>query len=738
MELRESIDVDFSRYLLVLKRHWKPAAIVFLFIVLLSFVATKFLKPSYGASGKLLFRVPSFQVLGTNLLPSSSEGGDSGDLKSLVSTNNPISTQIEVISSPAILQKTIDTLKLKDKKGEPLEVSSLASAVTMKIIGGTDVLEISYKSPKAEEAAAVVNCIMNFYLEKDIKNNRNEAGTTRVFMSKQLPKNRSAVHDAEIALRRFREENDVTDLAEETKSTIAIIGSLEAEINNIQAQLADMTAQNTFLQQKIGLTSQEAIDVSTLSYSQAIQGILTQLNEINRQLAIERSRFSDNSPVIISLESKQANLQDLLQNQIRKTVFHATIFPSQSLQIGELRQKLIQDFLQVELQSSGMEKRLSSLYRSLYFYRRKMKRIPLLVQTQNELDQKLVVAQSTYQTILKKVQELKLAENRNTTSAQIISVATVPKKAISGTKIILLMAGFTMGLFFAATTILFLELRDKSLKTLKEIKELYGYTLIGMIPLLGKKVVKKDLRYLDTTMVTPYIVVRDEPYSLPSEMYRMIQANLRLLSTGKVPKTIVVTSAISQEGKSTVAANLAMVIAQLGRQVLLIDADMRLPYQHLLWQMKNISGLSNALAGQAEYGDIITSVIENLDVLTGGTRPPNPLALLDSKQMRTLIADCSVKYDFVIIDTPSVLIGADALTLSQMADGVLLVTRPGVIDFHGASAAKEMLKRSNCNILGLLINGVIEKNEANNYFYHPKEEYLTSQSMSRKKKISLR
>ncbi len=722
MESRETLDLDLNRYLLMLKRWWVPAATIFIATVMLSAVATRFIKPSYEAEGKLLFRIPSFKVVGSNLLPTTTEGGSTGDLKSLIASQNPINTQIEVISSPALLQKTIDKLQLKDQEGQPLTVKALQKSLILKIIGGTDVLRVTYASLNAEEAAAVVNTVMNVYVENDILTNRSEAASTRQFIARQLPKTQEAVDKAERELRIFKQKNRIADLTEETKSAVGIIGNLNNEINTVQAQLDEVNAQTNELRQKVNLSSQNAIAVSALSQSPAVQGILTQLQDIERQLASERSRFQDNNPAIINLEAKKANLRALLQQQISQTVGSNAQVPQNLLQIGELRQTLIQDFLQSEVQRFGLSQRLASLYNSRTNYQKRVQVIPQLIQNQRELERKLEVAESTYQTLLKKVQELQLVENTNTASSRIIAQALAPTDPVAGKKFLVLLLGVMLGLFLATTTVLFLGMRDRSLKTLREVRDIFRYTLLGIVPLSVKKV---RSRFSSAESITQKVAVRDMPYSLTSEMYRMIQANLKFLSSDKVLKTIVVTSAVPKEGKSTVSANLAAAIAQLGRKVLLIDADMRVPSQHHLWELTNAVGLSEVLVGQAEFNTAVSKVMDNLDVLTAGVRPPNPLALLDSKRMASLIDNCSSQsnYDFVIIDAPPLLLAADALTLSQMTDGILLVARPGVIDSNSANAAQEMLERSNYNVLGLVVNGIIDKNESSTYMYHGHEYF---------------
>jgi capsular exopolysaccharide synthesis family protein len=722
MESRESIDLDLNRYLLILKRSWLPATGIFAATVIVSAIATQLMKPSYEAEGKLLFRTPSFKVAGSNLSPNNTEGGDPGDLKSLLATQNPVNTQVEVVSSPTVLQQTIDKVGLKDQKGEPVEVETLQKSLSLQVVPGTDVLRIKYSSNDPEQAAAVVNTIMSFYLENDILTNRSEAAAARQFMAKQLPTTQAAVDNAEVALRIFRQKHHIADLSEETRSAIATIGNLDNEMNTVRAQLDEVNAQTNEMRQKVELNSQQAIAVSALSQSPAVQGVLAQLQDTDRQLAVEHSRFLDDNPVIINLEAKKANLKSLLQQQISQTVGNETQLPQNLLQIGELRQNLIQNFLQSEIQRFGLTKRLSSLSNSRSSYEQRLKLIPQLEQNQRELERKLEVAESTYQTLLKKVQELQLVENTNTPSSRIIAQALVPKKPALVKRNIILVLGVIFGLFLATTTVLFLAMRDKSLKTLKEVRDIFGYTLLGIVPLSVKKL---RSRYLNTESSSETIAVRDRPHSLTSEMYRMIQANLKFLSSDKVLKTIVVTSAVPKEGKSTVSANLAAAIAQLGHQVLLIDADMRVPSQHELWQRHNSVGLSEVLVGQAEFEVAVSKVIDNLDLLTAGARPLNPLALLDSKRMLSLIENFSSQYnyDFVIIDAPPLLLAADALTLSQMTDGILLVARPGVIDSNSASAAKEMLERSNYNVLGLVVNGIIDKNESSSHLYHDHEYF---------------
>ncbi|HLO83776.1 MAG TPA: polysaccharide biosynthesis tyrosine autokinase [Nostocaceae cyanobacterium] len=769
MQSRETFDVDFTRYTAALKRRWLTLVTIFSTTVTLSAVSTTLLKPPYEAEGKLLFKPPAFNVVGQSLLSSNSEGEN--DLRSLVSTQNPISTQMEVLTSVPVLEKTIQELKLKNKEGQLLKPEELQKSLNLKIIGGTDVLKITYTSKNAKEAAAIVNKLMNVYLENDIANSQMEAKATSKVLLKQLPQTERDYHVAEVELRRFREKYRVVDLAEESRSAVVVIANLNSQITNLQAELKRVTTQTNELQRKVALNSQQAIALSAISQSPGVQGVLKDLQDLNKQLATERSRFTENNPVIINLVAKKANLESLLQQEIQQTVGNSIQLPTEVLQVGELRQSLIKDFIQSEVQRLALITQINSLYNSQFSYQQRAKIIPKLIQNERELEQKVEAAKSTYQTLLKKLLELELAANKNAPNARIIALAEVPEKPLSGKKPLIIVLGVILGSFLSTTTVLVIEMRDISLKSLAEVREVFGYTLLGIIPLVTKtnhfyhqrnsekqeKTINPVVRLIgerispisrllpgfstrlynsatssqDTDTNAPEIIVRDAPESFTSEMYRIINANLKFLSSDKKLKVIVISSAVPKEGKSTVSANLATAISQLGRQVLLIDADMRLSSQHEIWQLTNIPGLSEILVGQAEFNSVVNRVLDNLDVLSAGVRPPNPLALLDSKRMATLIQDFGQKYDFVIIDAPPIILAADALVLSQMTDGILLVARPGVIDSASAVTAKEMLARSGQNVLGLLVNGINTKNEFNSYFYHAQEYFSQSSEENR-------
>ncbi|KHE67986.1 CpsD/CapB family tyrosine-protein kinase [Halobacillus sp. BBL2006] len=213
------------------------------------------------------------------------------------------------------------------------------------------------------------------------------------------------------------------------------------------------------------------------------------------------------------------------------------------------------------------------------------------------------------------------------------------------------------------------------------------------------------------------LIANDNPKSPISEQFRTIRTNLQFTSIDKDLETMLVTSASPSEGKSITTANTAVVFAQQGKKVLLIDADLRKPTIHYTFRTDNTYGLSNYLVGNRSIFDLVReSEIENLDILPCGPIPPNPSELLGSRKMEKFIREAKQSYDMVIFDTPPVLAVTDSQVLSRFVDGVMLVVRSKQTEQEAAHKAKELLLKSKANILGAVLNDKDIK--SSNYYYY--------------------
>ncbi|MEM7717128.1 MAG: polysaccharide biosynthesis tyrosine autokinase, partial [Cyanobacteria bacterium P01_A01_bin.68] len=330
---------------------------------------------------------------------------------------------------------------------------------------------------------------------------------------------------------------------------------------------------------------------------------------------------------------------------------------------------------------------------------------------------RLSVAQTDYENLITRQQEIELAEKQTIGNSRIIQSARIPTKTVlSKMTIMLAGGGVFVGLLLGIAAAFTVDLIDRSLKTIKEIEEFFGYTLIGLIPKFEPSSKSLDSNLIDDN-ISPRIIVASSPRTMIHEAYQMLQANLKFISHKEV-RTIVVTSSVVDEGKSEVSANLAAILAQSGKRVLLVDADMRQPNQHHLWGLINGGGLSNVIVGQDEFSRCYHQVNKYLSVLSAGVQPPNPSALIDSAAMDSLIQSLLPRYDYIIFDTPPLAGTPDAAVLGKMVDGVLLVARPRVVDSASATGAKSLLERSEAKILGIIANAVNVKQEPESYFYY--------------------
>ncbi len=724
--------IDLKQYWLILRRRWLPAALVTGGVIALTAAFTFLQKPIYQAEGKVLLRKESgLASLGGGGGNGEGGGGGLGVLAALTQKTNPISTEIEIIKSEPILRKTIQSLRLRDTDGKVLEQEAFLKLLSVTNTKDTDIIAIAYKNTDRQLAMTVVNRLIELYRIKNLESTRAQASAAYKFIQSQLPAREAEVKSYELAIREFKERSKVVSLPDEAKVSVESIGRIQESLTNFQGQLADSRSRATALRNQLGLTANQGFAVNALSQSPAVQKALTELQDVDRALASSTELQPDN-PKILALKDKQLGLQSFLKDKVGQVVSKPDGNTTLStIQAGETQQKVTETLIQTEVQRLGLENQVALLRQAQVAYRERVTVLPRLEQIQRELERKLAVAQTTYGALLKKLQEVSIAENQNVGNIETIAAAILPDKdkPVSPKILLNLAIGTVMGLLLGIGTALLLEALDTSVKTVKEAQDLFALTVLGTVPMLDAAE-QVNLKSLDRA--TPRLPVRDDPRSAVSEAYRMLQANLKFLSSDHPVRVITLTSSVPQEGKSTTSANLALVLAEMGHRVLIVDADLRRPSQHQIWELPNSVGLSNILVEPGKWSGVVRSENEQLDIITAGVIPPNPVRLIDSHRMVSLIEEWREIYDYVIIDAPPLAVASDALLIGQATDGVLVVARPGILNSASAEAAKAALdkasgteegKSGRVNILGLVLNGVIPENEPNSYYYYAAKDY---------------
>jgi capsular exopolysaccharide synthesis family protein len=702
-------EIDVQKYLLVLKRRWLIASGVFAVFATLGGINYFMQPPVYEGSGKLLFQSNQTSSL-------TGVGEKIGHLESIKREANPLDTQAIVMQSEPVMQDVIKTLNLKDKKGNPLSPDAIS--IKTEAIVGTDVLKVSYTSDNPKSAKAIVDQVMKSYIANNILSNRTQAIYAGAFIQKELPRAKAQLEKTAEALREFKLKNQILELAEETKASVKNISDVENELAKARSELADASAQEIQIRRQMNLPVDQAVDITSLSQIPGVQGLLAELQKVETQLAALKARYTETHPAVIDLESQEANINSLLQQQISQSLGYKAAIPAGKLQMGQIKQNLTSDFVRLQSQRLGLEKKVEALSAVIASYRQRADVMPNLEKQEGDLERGLSIAQKSYENLLTRQQEIQVAENQTVGNAQVVEYAKVaPSPAVQRKRFVITLGSGFVGLLLGVASAFFIDLIDRRLKTTKEAEALFGYTLLGLIPQFETNNTSTPL---DKSLekVSERIIVATSPRTVIHEAYQMLQANLKFISLDRKVSAIVVTSSISGEGKTEVAANLAAVMSLAGRRVLLVDADMRQPSQHHLWGLINSVGLSNVMVGENDFSKSVQRITSNLSVLTAGVMPPNPLALIDSERMTSFIDMLSQSYDYVIFDTPPLVGTADAAVLGNMVDGVLIVVRPGVVDSNTATAAKSLLARSEANILGIVANAVNVKHEPDNYFYY--------------------
>ncbi len=703
-----------NHYWRIIKRHRILGTTVLILVSALGIILTAQRNPVYEAQAKLKFRSSSFNSFLTD------NNQLINKLYRLINQDNFINTEIEVISSRPLIQKTIASLNRETETAQPIDVETFRNNLKLKKVGDTNILQIKYQDTDPVQATEAVNQLIVNYLAHNIAVNQEEAKVREQLIQEQLPQVEQKLQQTENAIRKIQEDTKILAPQEEAMTLATNLGVLQQKIAELQGQIAYVNVQSAYIRNKLGMDSKWAMVATTVSQSSEIQEALRQLQQLESQLAEARNRDPKADPLITKLKDKIALQKQLLQQKIQNLAGSQEIKLSQIRKFGSIQQNLTVELVKLEASSLGLKQQITYLLGLEKAQQEKANLLPQVLQQLQQLKRQLAVSQADYESLLQQIRNFDITKNPSLSNVRVVSYATVPKKPIRPNYIDYL-ASVGLGLLAATLIIALAEITDPSLKTIEEAKKFFGYPWLGIIPDTERlQLLNPEQLELDPSL--PRVIVRDYPAVSASESYRMLQSNIKFLITYKELKTIVVTSSVFQEGKSTVAANLACAMAQAGHKVLLVDGNLHHPIQHRIWDTTRDRGLSNIITEKADTRQVIQEIFPKLHLISSGIIPPSPATLLDSSRMKDVMDNWRKSYDFVIIDTPALDLAADAPILGRIADGVLLVVKPDNLNRSKASFAKEILLRSGQNVLGIVFNKINTQVEPKNYFYHALEE----------------
>ncbi len=577
-------------------------------------------------------------------------------------------------------------------------IGAVQDQISVKLGEGTSLIDISATSSDPHEAVRVANSVAEAFQEDNFATRSQQVRDAREFIERQLEEVGARLQESELELKNFKQSNRILLFPDETKESIRRLAAIEADLAGVQAAIGDTEEQMRLLAagRTVGRPGAQTADGA----DPALAKLYASLSE--------------------QLLQREALLVTLLpaHPQVRQL----------DNQIANVRQGL-QDALAARLQA--LRVRAGALQRGIAGLKREQATIPEAEIRLARMERDVKVSERLFSLLKEKHQEILIREKEQVAEISLVRPAilsltpvnppqAVPKAAVG------LVIGLVMGLVLAFVA----EALDTSIGAIDDVESFLDSPVLGVIPHLD---IRGELSEEGGPPVTldketeekyAFLISLFLPDSRAVEAIRALRTNLLFTGLEQELKTIMVTSATPMEGKTTVAINLAIVLAQLGKRTLLVEADLRNPFLHHAFGIPKEPGFTDVVIGSARLDEAVLTFsdfvlgkagleslidrpgIDNLFLLPSGHQPPNPTEFLSAQALTNFLADVRGRYDYVILDCAPVLPVADSAILGSRADGALLVVRVGSVARAALRRAKTLLEGARARILGVCLTGV--------------------------------
>ena len=553
-------------------------------------------------------------------------------------------------------------------------------------------------------SARLANAHAREYIRWGIELNAHESEEAEHFLEGKLAQIKDQLEASEVAVNNYRRDKGIVP------GLISVNGKEDVvldRLNKISEDLQAAHLQTISLGTQVSMISEGRQDaLPAVIQSGLVQRLKEELDTDEAEYATLSGKFKPDYPPMLQLERKLKGTRDVLNREISNAV--ASV--KEEYQSAQQRENTLQsDLNQQKTFAFGLN---DSAVRYLILERE--------ADSNREL----------YNALLKRVKDLTVVADVHASNVSIVDGAEPPGGPSSPNKSRDALTGGVLGLAGGLGLAFLMELLDNTLKDSREVERYLRIPSLAMIPESPKdrallyaspvppntKSVNGPSKYYSGNRLNSSVVSYAGRYSILGEAYRNLRTGLMLSRAGAHPRTTLVTSAVPEEGKTTVSVNTAIVLAHAGGRVLLIDADLRIPQCHKRLGLSNVRGLTEVLTGLVGPEETIHSTaVENLFVMTAGQTPPNPSELLSSPQMRALLEQLTGIYDHIIIDSPPALPVSDPVLLSTLVDGVMLVAAGSRTPKQQIKAAVGRLRHAHAKIFGVVLNRI--KLQKVDYFF---------------------
>ena len=692
------------------KRRWAvvaTAAIVFALAVIATLETTRL----YQATSKIAIFPETSNVLGF-------KNGE--DISPDYQYDVALETQAAILRSDALAMKVIETMHLDQNpsfagatgsraersipvssmRPDPAKSAGLVGAfrggLNVRIIPNSRLVQISYTHPDPRLAAEIVNTLAKTFIEENFKTKYESVTQTSEWLSTELADLQLKVETSEEKLVRYQKERGILGVDEKQNIVTAKLDELNKELTAAQMDRIQKDANYRFA------TAEDLAEFAKTDRegkSSMLEKLREKEAELNTQYALATTQFGSGYPKVVELSNQLKQVRaDIVaeEKSIREALGNEY---SAALQ----REKLLTSAFEEQKQEANKLNESAILYSSL----------------KRDAD----TNRQLYQDLLQRLKEAGVSAGLRSSNIRVVDVAQPPTQPITPNVPRNIELGLLFGLACGIGLAFVLESLDTTVRNMAEVNAISMLPGLGTIPLQvsSNGHSRKRLTTIagDDGKSGPLnLITYMRPKSEAAEAYRALRTSILLSSFGAPPKVILVTSALPQEGKTTISANSALVLAQRGSRVLLLDADLRRPGLQRLFGIEPRGGLSTLISGVDKLENVVAPFPEvpNLWILPAGPIPPQPAELLGSTLMKEYIARWRDEFDHVIIDTPPCLSVTDAVVLSPEADRVILVARAGRTTKPALRHACDVLLQANAKVMGIVLNA-LDLRSGDGYYY---------------------
>ena len=534
----------------------------------------------------------------------------------------------------------------------PAERARLMEGIVSGFLGGLDVapvqtgarvMTVSFTSPDAKLAADAANAIAEAYIRSQVSTRGESTQSALRFLSEKVEELRAKTIEDERALTRFRTETGLLQSGEGSP-LMQQLNSHRTQLIDVRSTIRNLESSGTQVQSM--LRGQGSVDAAGVVMTNPfIAQLRSQQADIERKVAEARSQYRDSHPQMIAMRNELREVQGKIAAEVRKV--SANI--GNELQLARQREEaLVAEIARLEREQSAQAANEVQL-----------RELQLAAQTSKQV----------YETMLARFAEVRLTDDGESRKpqARVLQPAFQPGAPIAPRRDAITMMALLVSLTIGVALALLIEMLDAGFRSVHQLEQTAGAPALGMVPFQASKLGRNK---------RPWDTVLDKPNSAFSEAIRTIRTGLLLSSVDHPPRSVLVTSSVPGEGKTTTALALASAAAASGQRTIIVDCDMRQPSLHSNLGVKNDLGLSDYLTGNAALEDLIhIDDRSGLHYICAGRLPPSPTDLLGSNRMKQLLQQLSAAFQMVMLDTPPILAVSDALLLVRTVDKTIFVVR---------------------------------------------------------------